>query len=127
MRKIASSSKQPEQRAVEGLRRREVAAERFFDDDASAVRMQFDAAQLLDDESKQRGWNGEVVRRALGATELLANRFERRGILIVAVDIAQQTAQRLERRRIEPAVLRRRCRARGRGAGRCPSRLSRRR
>src|SRR5439155_17756020 len=93
-----------ELRAVEGLRRGEVTAEGLFDDDASAVGAARQG-QPFHDESEQRGRDGEVVRRALGGAELLANGLEGRRVLVVAVHVTQQAAQRVERRGIESAVL----------------------
>ena len=104
MRKIADSSKAASRIAVELLRRGEVAAERLFDDDAGAVGAAR-LAELLHDRPEQRGRDGEVVRRPLGRAELLAERLERRRVVVVAVDVAQQAAQLVERRRIEAAVL----------------------
>jgi hypothetical protein len=49
--------------------------------------------------------DGEVVRRPAGRAELLAERLERRRVLIIVVDVAQQTRQLTERGRVEPAVL----------------------
>ena len=45
------------------------------------------------------------MRRPLGGAKLSADGLERRRVLVVAVDVAQQAAQRVERRGIEPAVL----------------------
>ena len=67
--------------------------------------VQPDLAELLDDQPEQRGRDGEVVRRPLGGAELLADGLEGRRVLVVAVDVAQQAAQLVERRGIEPAVL----------------------
>src|SRR5713101_2656646 len=93
-----------EQRTVEGLRRGAVAAERLFDDHASAVGATR-PAQLCHDRPEQRGRDREVVGRALGGAELLTNRIERRRVPVVAVDVAQLTGQLVERRGIESAVL----------------------
>src|SRR5216683_1229023 len=93
-----------EQRTVEGLRRGAVAAERLFDDHASAVGATR-PAQLCHDRPEQRGRDREVVGRALGGAELLTNRIERRRGPVVAVDVAQLTGQLVERRGIESAVL----------------------
>src|SRR5256884_1105808 len=96
--------KAAEQHAVESLRRREVTAEGLFDDDASTA----DTArlgQLLHDDPEQHRGNREVVRRALGGADLSAEGLERRRVLVVPIDVAQQAAQRAERRRIEPSVL----------------------
>src|SRR5262249_47481820 len=43
--------------------------------------------------------------RSLGRAERLADGLERRRILIVAVDVAQQVAELVERRAVDPAVL----------------------
>ena len=49
--------------------------------------------------------DGEVVRRPLRRTELLADGLEGCRIVVVAVDVAQQTGQLLERRRIDAAAV----------------------
>ena len=51
------------------------------------------------------GRDGEVVRRPLRGAELLADGLEGRRVVVVAVDVAQQAGQLVERRRIEAAVL----------------------
>ena len=61
--------------------------------------------QLLDDQPEQHRRDGQVVRRPLGGAERLADGLERRRVLVVAVDVAQQTAQGVERRGIHPSVL----------------------
>ena len=93
-----------QQRTVERLRRNEVATERLFDDDATAIGPAR-SGQLFHDEPEQCGWDGEVVRRALGGAELPANGLERRRISVIAVDVAQHSAQRVERHGVKPAVL----------------------
>src|SRR5262249_58956983 len=89
---------------IELLRRGEITAEGFLDDDPGAGRTAR-LGQLLDDELEHRGRYGEVVRRALRGAEVLANARKRRGVSVVAVDVAQQAGQDLERTGIEPTVL----------------------
>src|SRR5262249_3736326 len=91
-------------RGIERLRRAAVAAKGLLDDHASTA-CAAGPRQLVGDEPEQRGRNGEVVRGPLGGAELLANGLERTRIVVVAIDVAQQAAQRAERRRIEPSVL----------------------
>ena len=79
-------------------------AEGLFDDDAGAVGAAR-LGQLFHDQPEQHGRDGEVVRRPLRGAELLADGLKRRRVVVVAVDVAQQAAQLVERRRIEPAVL----------------------
>ena len=62
-------------------------------------------AELLHHQPEQHRRNGEVVRRALGRAELLADGLKRGRVVVVAVDVAQQAAELVEGRRIEPAVL----------------------
>src|SRR3989449_6686006 len=76
----------------------------LLDDDASAVRA-VRLAELLHDQFEQHGWDGEIVRRPPGGAELFADGLECRQVLVVAIDVAQQAAQRGERRGIEPTVL----------------------
>ena len=61
--------------------------------------------ELLDDPSEQHGRNGEVVRRPLRGAELLPDRPERGDVVVVAVDVAQQSAKLRERGGVEPAML----------------------
>jgi hypothetical protein len=93
-----------EQDPVELPRGSDVVAERLLDDDASAVRAAR-LAELLHDQLEERRRDGEVVRRPAGRAELFADSLERRLVRVVAVDVAQQTAQLAERRGIEASVL----------------------
>src|SRR2546425_8771361 len=93
-----------EQDPVELLRGGDVVAERFLDDDAGAVRAAR-LAELLHDQLEQHGRDGQVVRRPSGGAQLFADGLERRRVLVVAVDVAQQAAQLAERRGIEAPVL----------------------
>ena len=104
MRKIAVSSKAPSRIRLSSRAEARSRAERLLDDDAGAVGAAR-LAELLDDQPEQHGRDGEVVRGPLGGAELLAEGLERRRVLVVAVDVAQQAAQLVERRGIEPAVL----------------------
>ena len=121
MRKIAGSSKAPSR-----IRLSACAEARSWPNGFSMMtRAPFGAArlgQLLDDQPEQRGRDGEVVRRPLGGAELLADGLERRRVVVVAVDVAQQagTACRTppdRARRASPG-----CRAPGPEAGRASSR-----
>ena len=94
-----------EQRAVERLGRGKVVAEGLFDDDSrplGAAR----SGQLLDDRPEQRRGDGEVMRGPLGPAQLLTKVCEGGRVAIVAVDVAQESAQLVERRCVESAVLR---------------------
>src|SRR5215813_7778235 len=93
-----------EQRAVERLRRAEIVPERFFNDDARAVRA-FSFAQLVHNRLEQAGRDGEIVRRLLRRAKLLTEGLKRCRVLIVAVHIAQQTTQFFESGGINPAVV----------------------
>src|SRR5262245_6645739 len=92
-----------EQRAVELLRREEIVTERFFNDDARAVRA-FSFAQLVHNRLEQAGRDGEIVRRLLRRAQLLTEGLKRCRVLIVAVNIAQQTTQLVESGGLQPAV-----------------------
>src|SRR5712692_11344994 len=59
-----------EQSVVELLRREEIVTERFFDDDASAVRAS-SFGQLFHDRPEQHRRDGEIVRRLLRRAKLL--------------------------------------------------------
>src|SRR5439155_14279504 len=61
--------------------------------------------ELLDD-CFEEGWrNRQIVRGVLCCAELLADRLKGRCVAVVATDIAQQTGELRERRRVEAAVL----------------------
>jgi hypothetical protein len=92
-----------EQDAVERPRGDDVVAERLLDDDARVRRAPL--GELLHDQLEQHGRDGEVVQRPPGGTQLSADGLKRRGVPVVAVDVAQQAAQRAERRGIDAAVL----------------------
>ena len=104
MRKMSRLDERAEQDPIQLARRGEVLAEGLLDDDAGAVRAAR-SRQLLHDRSEQRRRDREVVRRVLGAAELAPERLERRRVLVVAVDVAQQPAQLGERVAVEAAVL----------------------
>ena len=61
--------------------------------------------QLFHDQPEQHGRDGEVVRRPLRRAELLAEGLKRGRVVVVAVHIAQQAAQLVERRGVESAVV----------------------
>ena len=60
--------------------------------------------QLFHHSAEGRGRNGQIIGRALRGTEFLAERLKRRRVIVIAIHIAQQSAQFLKRRRIESAV-----------------------
>jgi hypothetical protein len=93
-----------EQDPVELPRGGDVVAERLLDDDAGAVHTAR-LGELVHDQFEHHGRDGKVVRRPPGGTELFADGLERRRVLVVAIDVAQQAAQLTERRGIEPSVL----------------------
>ena len=106
MRKIAVSGKTASRIAVERAaptRGRGRTASRRRRARRSA---QPDFAELLDDRPEQRwaGWRGSAAGRC-GVAERLAQRVERRRVVVVAVDVAQQPAELGEGRAVEPAVL----------------------
>src|SRR4029453_4558237 len=92
------------QGAIERLRREEIVPERFFNDDASAV-CASSFAQLCHNRLEQPRRDGKIVRRLLRRAKLLPEGLKRCRVLIVAVHIAQQTTQFLERGGINPAVV----------------------
>ena len=104
MRKMQRLGKGPQQNVVQFLRRGEVVAEWFLDDDACALgaaRLR----QLLDDVFEEQRRNRQVMRGMLRVAQLLAKRLEGRIVAVVAVDVAQQAAELVQRRRIEAAML----------------------
>src|SRR5262249_43637770 len=93
-----------EQGAVKLLRREAIVTKRFFNNDARVVRAS-SFAQLFHHCLEQRRRNGEIVRWPLRRAQLLPEGLKRRRVLIVAVNIAQQTTQFCERGGINPAML----------------------
>ena len=104
MRKIDDSGNAEREDPVQLPRRGEVGAERLLDDDAGILRAA-GRAELLDHPAEQDRWNREVVRRPLRGAELVPDRRERRAVAVVAVDVAQESAELVESGRVEPAVL----------------------
>src|SRR5258706_7015938 len=89
-----------EQDPVEFLRRDTVVTERFFNDDASAVGAAR-LGQLFDNQPEQRGRDSEAMSRLRRGAQLPANGLEGCRVVIVTVDVAQQTRQFVQRRRID--------------------------
>src|SRR5271157_562433 len=90
--------------SIEPPRRGQVRSEGLFDDNARILgTARF--AELFHHQSEENGWNGEVVRRALRRGELFAKRLIGGGVLVVAVHIAQQTAQLGKSYRVQSAML----------------------
>ena len=86
-----------EQRAVQGLRRGQVIAERLLHDHTGALRGAR-PGQLLHHGAEERRGNGQVMRGPLGRAQLLAERLEGGRVAVVAVDVAQEAAQLVGRR-----------------------------
>src|SRR5262249_20745132 len=81
--------------AIELLCRGEVMAEGLLDDHASTLRTaRLD--ELFHHRSEQQRWDREVVRRPARSVELVTDRLERRGIVVVTIDVTQQPTQRVE-------------------------------
>ena len=93
-----------EEDPVQLLRRGEVRPERLLDDDAGVLR-EARRPELLDHLSEENGRDGEVVRRALRAPQLLPDGGERRRVVVVAVHVAKKARQLREGRGVEAAVL----------------------
>jgi hypothetical protein len=77
----------------------QVAAERFFNDDARLIR-QACSAEPLDHRLEQCGRDGQIVRRAPGIPQCLLERIEGAWLVVVAVDVAQQGEQMAQGRPI---------------------------
>src|SRR5262249_34741905 len=93
-----------EQRAVQGLRRSEIAAEGLFDDDPSCLGGARER-QLPHHQPEDRRRDGEIMRGPLRLTELLLNGAEGGWVLVVPVDVAQEARQLVECSGVESAVL----------------------
>src|SRR5262245_3581608 len=93
-----------EQNSVEFLGGGAVVTEGFFHDDArafSAVRLR----QLFHDQTEQRRWDSEVVRRPLRGTQFLANGLKGRRVLVVTVNVVEQAGQLVESGAVESAAV----------------------
>ena len=104
MRKMFSSGKILLQQAVQCARRCAVVAERLLDHQTRVL----GAARLRQRlrHGREQAWrHREIVQRPLRLTKLLAQLGEGRGIVVVAVDIAQQRHQPLLRLRVRAAVM----------------------
>ena len=92
MRKMAGSGKELVQRAVELLRRGEVAAEGLFDDDARILGAA-GLGQPFGDRREQAGRDGQVVQRPLGGAQRLAQALRTSRVAVIAVDVLQPGAE----------------------------------
>ncbi len=77
---------------VELPRGGQVTSERFFDDDARLIG-QARGTEPFDNRREQRGWDGEVMRRAPGIAQRLLECFEGTRVVVVAAHIAEQGEQ----------------------------------
>src|SRR6266568_2385606 len=80
----------PKQNLVQLLRRREIVPEGFFDDDARAsgtIRFR----QVFDNGLEQNWRNGKIMRWTPCSIELFAKGGESPRILVIAINIAQQS------------------------------------
>ena len=103
MRKMEVSSNAESRIWLSWRRGGQIAAERFLDDHAGAV----DAAglgQLLDDRPEHDGRNGQVECRPAALAERFAQDLERRGIVVVAVHVAEHSAKLFKGGRVEATV-----------------------
>ena len=92
-----------EQDLVQFARRRQIVAEGFLDDDARSFRTA-GLRQLRDDGSEEWRRYRQIVRGVLRGAEGLPERRESRRIVVVAIDVAQQPHELVERRAVESAV-----------------------
>ena len=92
------------QRAVERLRRGQVAAERLLHHDPRAVRAA-GLLQVLRHHTEQFGRDRQVVQRPLRLAQRLLQPLERGRVVVVAVDVAQLRRQLRERRLVDGAAL----------------------
>ena len=100
-------------RAVEDLRRREVTAEGLLDDDAERRwSSRIGPAVPRRARTASAGWRGKYAGRS-AEPSALRMAWNVAGSLVVAVDVAQQAAQRAERRGIDPLRACRGCPRRG--------------
>src|ERR1019366_8926484 len=96
--------KSSEQNAVEFPGRIPIAAERLFDNDAGPVAAaRF--SKLLDDYLEVGGRNSQIKNRMLSACERLTQSLVGRRVRIIALHVAQQRAELVERRGVESPML----------------------
>src|ERR1700733_11133414 len=96
--------KSSKQNAVEFPGRTPIAAEGFFDNDTRPVA----AARfpkLLDDHPEVGGRNSQIKNRVLSARERLTQSLVGRRVRIIALHVAQQRAELVERRGVESPML----------------------
>src|ERR1700681_2014544 len=81
-----------------------IASERFFDNDARPVAAaRF--SKLLDDRPEVGGRNSQIKNRVLSACERLTQGLMSRRVRIIALYVAQQRAELVERRGVESPML----------------------
>ena len=95
MRKIESSGNTGSGNAVELPRGGQVASERLFDNDARMLG-QVRGAEPFDHRLEERGRDGQVMRGALSATQLLFYRRERARVVIIPTHIPEQGQKMVE-------------------------------
>ena len=93
-----------EQNTVEPLCADEVRPERLLHNDARSPCDAAGLSELLHDGAKERWRNRKIERRLPRGTECLADGLESGGVVVIAVHVAQQTAQFLECREVNSAV-----------------------
>src|SRR5439155_8772580 len=94
----------PKQNLVQLLRRREIVPEGFLNDDARAggtIRFR----QVSHNGFEQNWGDRKIMRWTPGSIELFAKGGESLRILVIAINIAQQSDELFESRRIDSAVL----------------------
>ena len=95
MRKIESSGNTDLRDVVELPRGGQVASERLLDDDARMLG-QVRGTEPFDHRLEERGWDGEVVRRAQSASQRLLDRRERAPVVIVPAHVTEQGHQAVQ-------------------------------
>ena len=95
MRKIESSGNTDLRHAVKLLCRRQVSAERLFDNDA-CILCQFRGTEPLDHRLEEHGRDGEVVGRTLCARQCLFDFRERGWVLVVSAYVSEQGQKLVE-------------------------------
>ena len=95
MRKIESSGNTDARDVVELPRGGQVASERLFDNDARMLG-QVRGAKPFDHRLEERGRDGQVVRWAPSATQLLFYRRERARVMIIPTHVPEQGQKMVE-------------------------------
>src|SRR5215471_6715355 len=96
-------AKRLEQNTVQSLRRGEICSERLFDNDPGA-RRRTRLAEFLHHGGKEYRRNRKIVRRSLCGTQFLADCLKGCGVLVIAIDVAEEFGQFVKRGAVQATM-----------------------